>query len=152
MTRTVSGGCNEMANSEYRTKLVRELEAEAAERAKKEKEVCGKCLKSRLAKQPSSWVTIPVELREQLDGAAQVYKGLCNSLDEMCKGRVARYKDYEWVVSYASHEDAEIRVHMYRVNKTKPWLQTDVQDWVRLDKVEITTKMFAERENAVEAA
>jgi hypothetical protein len=47
---------------------------------------------------------------------------------------------------------AEIRVHMYRINKTRPWLQTDVQDWVRLDKVEITTEMFAERETAVEAA
>jgi PHP family Zn ribbon phosphoesterase len=48
MTRTVSDGCNEMADMEYREGIVQKLEAEAKRRAETEQEVCEKCLKAKL--------------------------------------------------------------------------------------------------------
>lgn len=153
MTRTVSDGCNNLADQEHRTELIRKLRVQAAEREKSETDTCVACLKAKLKVPFTELEPMPATVCDEIAIAAQAYETGLATLRRRFQGRVARWEEAEWVIDYISYDDRDgITLQLKRVNKSKPWLETEARAYVSAEKLAITTENFADRGRAVEAA
>jgi hypothetical protein len=151
MTRTVSSGCNDMADAEYRRDLIGKLRAEAEHRQATETETCAACLKKKMVRPEPVTFKIPSHLCDNVNGLYNAYRAAVETLAKPYIGKVVRFKGAEWVLSSIDDWNG-LTCYLQRINKVRPWQTTDAREHCKPHELDVTAEIFEDREKAVEAA
>lgn len=149
MTRTISSGCNDMADAEYRRNLVEKLRQEASDREATEKETCSACQKKKIVQKHFTSSKIPANLCDNVSGLYNAYSEALKSLNAPYVGKIVRFDQAEWVLESIDHWNG-LTCHLRRISKVRPWQTTDTHDHCRPDELDVTDEVFEDREKAVE--
>jgi len=159
LTRTVSDGCNSLANRKYKSDLVNKLKKQAEKLSETEKETCVGCLKKRLKKNNINLKPFP---QDEIDAADLVRKAseiatadenkYHRSLSKKYHGTIVIHNNEEWVIEYIAScwNKSRLDVCLYRVNKQQPWKITDIQKHIPLNKIVIMNETIQERAQAIQ--
>jgi hypothetical protein len=154
LTRSVSSGCNELADAEYIRALQNRLQKQADE-ASKNPITCNACLKGKI-RPIDSFIPVPEEEIEEithlcaaLAEARNNVSAFARQLHEQYKDRIAFYKDKEWKIDDISlGYEGQVTAYCYRINKRQPWLLTDERESIVLSDLRLSDEMFKDRKAA----
>jgi len=158
LTRTVSGGCNELADRDYIEKLRERLKVQAQEESGKPV-TCNSCLAGRIHAVQGcepldpSLLDQAEEVLERVRAARTEARALEAHLNETYKKRVFTRRGEEWAVCYFSvgdnWRDVPIVVHADRINKRQPWMVTNHSDALDIRECAFSEQTLNDRIAAV---
>lgn len=160
LTRSVSSGCNELADRDYVDKLRERLKAQAQEESGKPV-TCSTCLAGRIHQVQGftpldpSLLDHAEELNARVRATRSEARALETHLNETYKNRVFTRRGEEWAACYFSvgdnWRDVPIVVHADRINKRQPWLVTNHSDTLDIRECAFSEQTLNDRIQAVMA-
>lgn len=115
---------------------------------------CKKVLKN--VRSQISFISIPQDIIDTARGyAVDAYTamskadGYAKLLDGMYGGKIAKWDGQEWYIRDIYYHAGQYQVHMYRINKRKPWEYTDTDTYRPLADVMVSERRLSDRSKAV---
>lgn len=158
LQRSVSEGCNELAEQGYVARLRERLRARAAELSQ-ESVTCNSCLVGRIQTlegfaplEPKLLDAADVLRHRKLDVQRQC-REMELLLNERYGDRILSRRGEEWVAEYFNVSpdwgDPKLLLYAARVNKRQPWRKTDVRQWLDVRECAFSEQTLMQRWQAV---